>query len=131
MNRQIRIDRKNIGAAAETADRNEGFGVIVRQLVEPGIDRVRQRDDQQRIAVRRRLGGDVGSDRSAGTAAIVDLDLLPERIAQMTGDQAADHVVAAARRERNDEPYLPVRVVVCGSAGGQCQQHCAGFQEPR
>src|ERR1035437_10889014 len=49
----------------------------------------------------------------------------------MTSDETADHVVAAARRERNDEAYLPVRVFVGGSAGGQCQQHRAGFQEPR
>jgi hypothetical protein len=131
VDRQFRIDRKHVGAAAKTGDRDKGFGVIVRQFVEPRIDRVRQRDDEKRIAVRCRLGGDVGADRSASAAAIIDIDLLAQLIAQMTGDQAADHVVAATRRERDDEPYLPVRVFVGGSAGGQCQQHRAGFQEPR
>src|SRR5674536_87562 len=96
-----RQDRKHVGAATETGDRDKRFGVIVRQFVEPRIDRVRQRDDEQRISVRFRLGGDVRTDRSAGAAAIVDIDLLAQLLAQMTSDETANHVVAAARRERN------------------------------
>jgi len=51
MHRQLRIDDQDIGAGGENGDRRERFDRIVRQLVEPGIDRVRERDDQQRVAV--------------------------------------------------------------------------------
>ena len=41
------------------------------------------RDDQQRVAVRCRLGGDVGADHPAGAAAVVDENLLAEFVAEL------------------------------------------------
>src|SRR5262249_3461371 len=57
---------------------------------------------------------------SAGAAAIVDDDLVPQPLAQLNADHAADDIVAAARREWNDQPDRLVGIVLRhGRAGKQ------------
>src|SRR4051812_6219889 len=78
-------------------DRGECLDRVVGQLVEPGIDRVRERDDQGGIAVAWGVRGPLRSDPAAGARpAVVHHHLLAEPFAQMSGDQPPDHVVAAA-----------------------------------
>ena len=103
MHRQFRIDGEHIGAGGEDRDRHEILHRVERLLVEPRIDRMRDRDDEERVAVGRGLGGEIGADHAAGAGAIVDEDLLAEVLAELVGDDAADDVVAAAGRERDDQ----------------------------
>ena len=61
------------------ADRHEILLDIERQLVvELRIDRVRRQREQERVAVGRRLGRDVGADIAGGATAIVDDDRLSQ-----------------------------------------------------
>ncbi len=114
MHRHGRIDGQHIGAGGDDAHRDEILHRIERLLVEPGIDRVRDGNDQERVAVGRRLGGEVGADDTAGAAAVIDEDLLAQSLAELIGDDAADHVVAAAGRERDDHADRAARIVVRG-----------------
>jgi hypothetical protein len=41
-------------------------------LVERGVDRLRRADQEQRVAVRRRMGDRFGADIAAGARPIVD-----------------------------------------------------------
>jgi hypothetical protein len=67
------------------------------------VDREADVVHEQGVAVGRRLGRDVRADRPARAAAIVHDDRLPEAFGELCRDDAPDDVVAAARRERNDE----------------------------
>jgi hypothetical protein len=66
--------------------------------------------DQQGVAVRRGLRRHAGADDGAGSAAVVHDDRHPEALRHFRRDHARDHVGAAARRERNDEPYRLGRI---------------------
>jgi hypothetical protein len=72
----------------------------VEKLIE---HRRRNRVHHQRIAVWRGTCGGIGADGAAGTAAIVDENLLAELVGQMFRGDASDHVGRPACRERNDE----------------------------
>ena len=78
---------------------------------------MRDGNHQERIAVGGGLGREIGAEHAAGTGPVVDEDLLAEFLAELIGDDAADHVVAAAGRERNDQPDRPVRIIVGRGAG--------------
>jgi hypothetical protein len=67
------------------------------------VDREADVVDQHGMAVGRRLGRHVGTDGAASTAAVVDHHRLLQPFGEFLGDDAADDVVAAARRERHDE----------------------------
>src|SRR5262245_10506073 len=58
--------------------------------------------EQQRVAVGRGFGGDLGAQAAAGAGAVVDDDLLAERFSQPLADQAGEHVGAAAGRVGHD-----------------------------
>jgi len=70
---------------------------VVRQLgVQERIERVTRRDDQDRVAVRRRTGDDLAADDAAGARAHVDHQLLSPMLAHFLAEQPCEHVVAAA-----------------------------------
>src|SRR5262249_17342903 len=65
------------------------------------------------------LGGNV----AAGTALVLDDDLLAPYLRETIGDQPADHVDAARRGERYDEPHHPVGPGLrAHDAGGCCKR---------
>jgi hypothetical protein len=53
------------------------------------------------VTVRRRTRGELGADDAVSTRAVVDDRLLPEPVAHLLREKAAEDVVAAARRERH------------------------------
>ena len=79
------------GAEASRPSGVKSAGRVVGKLpVERRVDRVRaDRADQQRVAVGRRLGDDVGADRAAGAAAVVDDHLLPGGLGEHLGERPA------------------------------------------
>ena len=95
---------------------------IERLLVEPRIDSMRDRDDEQRVAVGSGFGREVGADNAAGARAVVDKNLLAKLFAELIGDDPPDHVVTAAGRERNDQPDRPARIIVRGNGSGERDQ---------
>src|SRR6266581_428794 len=67
-----------------------------------------------------------GADDAAGAgAAVVDDHLAAEPLAQIGAEYAAHDVVAAARRERNDQPHWLGRVVL------RCRHGREGEQQPQ
>jgi hypothetical protein len=64
------------------------------------------------VAVRRRLGGVAGADHAAGAAAILDHDLLAERVRKLLPDDAAHRVDAAAGRIGHDQRDRSGRIIL-------------------
>ena len=62
---------------------------------------------QQRVAVGRRVGGGLAGDHAAAAALVLDDEVLPEGAAPTLADDAGDHVVAAARGDRDDVADRP------------------------
>jgi hypothetical protein len=92
---------------------DEVFGQAVREAgVQADIDRLRARHIQQRVAVRGSLGHDLRADVGPGAAAIVDEELLPEFFGELRGEQARDHVRAAARRKADNQPHRFDRIAL-------------------
>jgi hypothetical protein len=65
LRRKRRVHLHDKGKADDTRDRRDvADKVEIELVVERGVDRIRRRDEQQRIAVRRRtydgFGGDIG-----------------------------------------------------------------------
>jgi hypothetical protein len=83
---------------------------------------MRDRHHQQRVAVRRGGCRGLGADHAAGAAAVVDEHLVAELLGELVGDQPPDHVIAAAGRERNDQPHRLVGIVGGGRRGQRQQQ---------
>ena len=82
------LTTSTFGPVRQDADRRERLDRIVGQLVEPRIDRVRERDDQQRVAVvAARARPARCRPRRRRRAAVVDDHLLAEPLAEMRGDQ--------------------------------------------
>jgi hypothetical protein len=86
------------GNSASSETGAEVLHRIVGQLgVDGGIDGHRPaRRDQQRVAVGRRLGDDLGGDDRLRARLVVDHDRLAELVLQLGRDDARDQVVAAA-----------------------------------
>jgi hypothetical protein len=69
---------------------------------------------EQRVAVGRRLGDEVGRDRGAGAGAVVDQDLLSHGGVELGADRARQHVGNAARRETQHQPDRLARIIGLG-----------------
>jgi hypothetical protein len=95
-------------------DQHDGLEIlcrIVRQLRHQARhDGERRGRHQQRVAVRRRLGDDVGPDHRAAAGAVVHHHRLAPQLAQLQAHGAADDVSAAAGRERHYEAHRPGRI---------------------
>ena len=79
---------------------------------------MRERDHQQGVAVGLGLGDHLRRNDASGPAAVLDDHLLAELLTELGGDQAPDDVVAAAGRERDDQPHGLRRIILCGDGGG-------------
>jgi hypothetical protein len=83
--------------------------IVGRALRQQRRDDVRgdTRDDQ-RVAVGRGLGGEIGADRAARAGAVLDDEARLQTLRELLRDEAAERVGGAARRERRDDPDGPV-----------------------
>jgi hypothetical protein len=89
---------------SDHGDRREVLLRIVGQLcIDARVDDVAGRNEQQRITIRRGLGGGGRANRAAGAAAIIDHDRLAQTFVELLSDHPADDVGAAAGRVRHDE----------------------------
>jgi hypothetical protein len=78
---------------------------IERQVVEQrDIERGRGRDEQQRVAVGRRIDHGLDGDIGAGARLVLDDDRLTEPLRQPRRHDAGDDVAAAARRKSDHPP---------------------------
>ena len=73
--------------------------IEIEMLVKRGVDGVGTGDQQQRIAVGRRLHHRLGGDVGAGARPVIDDELLAELFGQPFGRQPRHGVGGAARRE--------------------------------
>jgi hypothetical protein len=91
---------------------------------------VRERDDQEGIAVAWGVRGHLRSDHAArARPAVVHHHLLAEPFAQMGGDQPPDHVVAAAGWKRNDEADRLVGIVLSSDRRRERQQQAGSLEQ--
>ena len=107
-----RMHQHDIAARRDQADRREILARVVADVgIERRIDRERARRDQKRVAVGLGLRHLARRDGAAGAAAVLDHDGLAEARAHPLGDDARDHVVAAAGRVGHDQRDRVGRIV--------------------
>jgi hypothetical protein len=66
-------------------------------------------DQDQRVAVGRRMGGELGGDRATGARPIVDDYLLSPSLRHRLAEQPRNQIDRAAGRKRHDQSHRPVR----------------------
>ena len=137
LGRERRVHRHDVGYPANTADGSDVAAEIKAELVvERCIDGIRDRDEQQRVAVGRSIHHRCGSNIAGRSGAVLDHEALPEPLRQPLSDQSAEDVIAATRRIANDDAHRSRRIGLRprtpqhgrqrGSARGQMQKISAG-----
>jgi hypothetical protein len=103
---------QKIGGGSEHRDRREALHRIVADvLIDDGADDEGARiAEQQRMAVRLRLGGRPCPDGAAGARPILDHDALPQHDRETLPDEPCHDVGRPARRERHDDPDRLYRI---------------------
>ena len=110
MNRQILIEdqRKRIGA--DVADWRKILQRVVTHLLDRGHNRhYRQRCEEKRIAIRRRLGDKIGSDSATCAGFILDDERLAKSFVETLRSHAGETVRIAASCKRHDDCHRPLR----------------------
>src|SRR6266496_3815535 len=109
---RLRGDHEHVHAAAYERDRGEVLARVERQrLVERHVDRVGRRRDEERVAVGRRLGDEIGADVAARAGAVLDDDRLAERLAQSRRERPRGEIGDSTRRKSDDKPDRLARVL--------------------
>ena len=94
------------------------------------VDDVLHGRDDERVAILRRLGDELGPDIAAGTGPIVHDDLLAEPLRKLLRDEARDDVRRAAGRLRHHQPDRLVRIVLGGGERRHAHQEASGERAP-
>ena len=109
---------QHVGELHDARDRRGVADEIERQLlVERGRDRVVGRDEQQRVAVRRRTDRGGGGDIAAGAGAVFHHELLAEMVRQPLAHDARHDIDRAAGGEA-DQPFHRAVGIVGGEGWG-------------
>jgi len=77
-----------------------------------GVSTCVPRHEEERVAVRARLGDGIRADDGKATRAVVDDHGLSEHGAQLLGKRSRNSVGAAPRAEGDDKPDRPVGVAL-------------------
>ena len=121
LRRHRRMHQHDSALGGDQADRRKILARVIADIgIERRIDRKRAgAADHQRVAVGLGLRDLARRDGAAGAAAVLDDDLLAERLAHLVGDDARDGVVAAAGRIGHDQRDRAGRIVLrrSGAAG--------------
>ena len=128
--RQVLARHQRMAVRDGQADRLEVAQAVVRQVaVQPHVEReVADRTGEQRIAVGRRLGRQVGAHQRARAGPVFDHHRLAELLRQPLGQHPRDKVETAARRLRHDDAQRPVGVggLRCDAAAQAVRGNCGG-----
>ena len=119
LHRQRRMHHQHQRDRGDLGDRREILDRVVGLLLQAGVDREGDGRDQQRVAVRRGLGGGAGADGAAAARAIVDDDGLAPAVGEALRDQPRDRVGGAARDERHHQLDLTAGIGLRLGWGGR------------
>jgi ribulose-5-phosphate 4-epimerase/fuculose-1-phosphate aldolase len=125
----VPVTATTTGPRAENRHGRERRRRIVRKLVHRRTEREGDRDQQQCVAVGRGLGRHLCADETACAAHVLDDHRVAEALRELRRDDSADDIVAAARRERDDEPHRLAGIGLRSRANGPCQADGKGQQE--
>jgi len=84
--------------------------------------------EKQRVAIGLGTGGSRGSGGAAGAAAIVDDDILPERLAQRLAQDARRGIGRAAGREVDDKRDGTAGIILCRRGKGRHNRRCGAAE---
>ena len=129
LDRHRRIDHENAGHLGQQRHGGEIAIGIERQLGEhEGVDRQRADvADDQRVAVRLRLGHRLHGDIAGAPGAVVDDDFLAQTLGHFAGEGARHDRRAAARRERHHQADRFAWILILGDRSiGQRQAGGSG-----
>ena len=111
LRRHRRVHRDHQGRGHHQGDGVEVlFEFIGDFVVERRVDDVAGIDDQQSVAVGRRLCRAAHADIAAPTAHVLDEELLADMLRQSLRNQAGDHVSRATSRVRHDHAHGAIGV---------------------
>ncbi|MNR02081.1 hypothetical protein D3C85_1179210 [compost metagenome] len=120
---QVAVDGHHVGRASDRADRRQLPEHLFRRTSVVAHRRDQSRE-QQDAAVLGAVGGVIGAQHAAGAGLVLDDDRTLERAFQRGRDDTAQHVGAAAGRERHDDTQG--RFACDGDAGGGGAQRGEG-----
>ena len=109
--RHVRREHQHVRHHHDQADRLHVLQRVVGELDEVRRDRLRGvRGDEQRMAIGRRLGGDICGDGVRGAGAVLDDERLLQAVGELVGEHARDDVGAAAGRSADHDAHRLGRV---------------------
>src|SRR5215470_2823994 len=131
------MDREHYSCADRERHRIERLASIIGDfIVQSRIDHIAGRSNEDRVAIGRRQSRSAHTDIAAGTADVLDVELLSNLLRQLLCDDAAENIGVPAWPERNDHTHRARRIGLrpCdarqgrqrGSAGGQINKISAG-----
>ena len=119
------MDIEHVKERSRLRDALQVFGEVVGQFrVGGGINRVRRRDEADRVTVGSGFGGQVDRDGARGAGAVLDDRLLPPFVGELLRDGARRRVGSGPGGERDEEAYGFVRIT-CRRIGLGGVQGCS------
>jgi len=127
IDRRIGLHQEQVGRRANQRDRREiGERIVGQLVVKVRVERVPGGDNDQRVAVRRRLGQRLRCNRAARTGAVLDDDCLAPAFGQLIAQRAPDNIDSAAWRERHVNVHRLRREIVLRSGHAANRRKCQG-----
>jgi hypothetical protein len=114
----------------QAGDRRDVSQQVERKVVEQRhVDRGGRRNEQQRVAVGRRVDHGLDGDIAAGPRLVFDHDRLAESLRQPRGHDPRDDIGPAAGRKSDDPAQRPRRIGLRAGATRRGGKRTAGARE--